>query len=729
MLRLSAARALGRSAPNSNDDICQVAGLSRRAVLGAALSPLVADAWSPARTIQPTVEAERATIEPGEDGRLRVLLAAGGEPMLLFKPAHGVWDWSKTSRLAIPVDNEGDAPLTLTLRVEDAAWQSLAGAIAIAPRTARQLTIWLAAPPPRSLGMVAGPSLAAAGLDPRTLPVTATRGVVDTARISAVRLSVWRPLVPTRLVVGPLHAAALGAQERNAYADIVDGLGQYRRGRWPEKVSLVAMLRAVNRDAAPATAPLLERDRFGGLEGAGRFAATGLFRTERQNDRWWLVTPDGHAFFSLGIDVVAPSGATYVEGREFMFRDLPARDGPLAAHWSRRDDRLGLGAQRGRRFDHGWAFDFRTANLERKFGAEWRRRWREEASARLESWGFNTIGNWSEPGLWAMHRLPYVVPLDPEAGYATVSSGADWWGPMPDPFDPKFAAAVDSMAREAAARFAADPYLVGYFVQNELSWGNAVSKDPRRRYSIAVGALAAGPESRAKAALMAQLGRTYGSPERLGQAWGISLASWHELRRAGLALAPASLDRPPVQRDFAAFTAAFAEAYFRTVGEAMRRHDPHHLYLGCRFAGAPPEAVAAAARWCDVVSFNLYQRSIADDPERWAQFRKLGKPALIGEFHFGSVDRGLFWEGVIGAGNESERGPAYARYLEAVAANPDFVGAHWFAYADEPLTGRTLDGENGHIGFVSVADVPYRGLVRAARTANAAALHRLRTQL
>src|SRR5438477_970763 len=56
-----------------------------------------------------------------------------------------------------------------------------------------------------------------------------------------------------------------------------------------------------------------------------------------------------------------------------------------------------------------------------------------------------------------------------------------------------------------------------------------------------------------------------------------------------------------------------------------------------------------------------------------------------------TVDRGLFWEGLVGVGREEERGPAYAHYLRSVANNPDFVGAHWFQYVDEPLTGRTLD--------------------------------------
>ena len=45
------------------------------------------------------------------------------------------------------------------------------------------------------------------------------------------------------------------------------------------------------------------------------------------------------------------------------------------------------------------------------------------------------------------------------------------------------------------------------------------------------------------------------------------------------------------------------------------------------------EAVEACGQWCEVVSFNLYERSIADDHDEWARFHALGKPALIGELH------------------------------------------------------------------------------------------------
>jgi hypothetical protein len=663
------------------------------------------------------VETSHATIEAQEEQRLRVVFAAEDRPALIFRPEAGAWDWSRTSRLVIPVYNPGDEALTLLLQVEDHMSRSLTGEVAIAPRTAGNLAISIGAPPPRSMGMIAGPSLAPAGLDPGTLPVTATDGAIDASEVTLVRLGMPRPSTPQTLLVGPPRVEP----DRTSYDGIVDGFGQFLPGKWPEKVSSAEMLRAKGVEEARTIAQWLaerpRRDRFGGLPEVGGFRATGFFRTEQRNGRWWLVTPEGNGFFSIGMDVIALIGETYIDGRESMFRDLPAPEGELAAHWSEHDDRGGLWPQPGRAFDHGRAFNFYTANLERKFGPDWRERWREETVQRLESWGFNTIGNWSEPDLWAMHRLPYTVPLWLE--------GEFWWGGMPDPFDPRFAVAADTTARNAAAQFGGDPWLIGYFVDNELSWRRGSSTDPREYYALAINTLARGPDSPAKSIFVAQLIETYREPERLAQAWGISLASWDGLRGEGFALPPASLDNPAVIRDLTAFTRRFAEAYFRTVAEALRRHDPDHLYLGSRFAWRTPEAVEACAHWCDVVSFNLYKRSIVDDHGEWARFHQLGKPALIGEFHFGSTDRGLFWEGIVGAGRESERGPAYARYLRAVADNPDFVGAHWFQYIDEPLTGRTLDGENAHIGFVTVADLPYVDLAAAARDANLSVLREL----
>src|SRR5215469_16965337 len=127
------------------------------------------------------VEPTHVTIETKEGQRLRVVFATEDRPALALKPKGGAWDWSWESRLIIPVENPSDEALTLQLRVEDQKLRSLTGKVAIAPRSSRNLAISISAPPPLSMGMISGPSLAPAGLDPGILPVTATNGSIDAA--------------------------------------------------------------------------------------------------------------------------------------------------------------------------------------------------------------------------------------------------------------------------------------------------------------------------------------------------------------------------------------------------------------------------------------------------------------------------------------------------------------------------------------------------------------------
>jgi len=253
----------------------------------------------------PIVETSHAAIEARDGLKLHVVFAPEAQPALLFKPARGVWDWSATSKLFIPVENPGDESVTLDLEIEDARGGSLSGDVAVAPRSVGDLAIWIEAPLPRSMGMIAGPSLRAAGLAPNTLPVTATKGSIDASHVVAVRLRVSRSAVPRHLTVGPLRVAPPSDVDRTAYDGIVDGFGQFRPGTWPEKVTSAAALRASSveeaRQLAEWRAESPKRDRFGGLQDSAHFRATGFFRTERRAGRWWLVTPEGNPFFSIGI--------------------------------------------------------------------------------------------------------------------------------------------------------------------------------------------------------------------------------------------------------------------------------------------------------------------------------------------------------------------------------------------------------------------------------------------
>ncbi len=83
------------------------------------------------------------------------------------------------------------------------------------------------------------------------------------------------------------------------------------------------------------------------------------------------------------------------------------------------------------------------------------------------------------------------------------------------------------------------------------------------------------------------------------------------------------------------------------------------------------------------------------------------------------ADSGLFSPGIVSAYDQADRARMYKKYMETVLNHPNMVGAHWFQYIDEPLTGRSYDGENANIGLVNVADIPYPELIDAAKEVNA----------
>jgi hypothetical protein len=285
---------------------------------------------------------------------------------------------------------------------------------------------------------------------------------------------------------------------------------------------------------------------------------------------------------------------------------------------------------------------------------------------------------------------------------------------MPDPFDPRFVQATEQAVAKASVDARDDPWLLGYFADNELAWAGS---GPQGRWGLALGTLAGDAKSPAKQAFIATLRKQYVAPETLATAWGIALGSWDALNVTGFVAPTPNEAHPAIERDYSAWLHRYADTYFRTVATAIRRHDPHHLFLGGRFAVNTPEAVAACAAYCDVVSFNIY----ADLPQHGfdtAAMHVLDKPVLISEFHFGSDDRGPFGKGIVSVWSESQRGEAYAKFIAAAASDPGVVGAHWFQYADQPVTGRLLDGENSHIGLVGITDIPFGGFVEAVSTAN-----------
>ena len=653
------------------------------------------------------------TIERAPQERTRLIFEPRDWPNAWFSPPAPL-DW-KGKALELETFNPSNKPLEFLVRVDDDVaadgWKGCNTAKMTALPGQKQKWLVSFGADPMSQGMRALPPFAPNGAQSVTANGAAP---LNLSHIVKWHIFLDHPSEKRTLDVAPLRLVP--AIESNLDG-IVDEFGQYTGANWPGKIHSLAELK--NAQAAEERDlklwPQLEgRDRFGGLVNGPKFAATGFFRTQKEDDKWWLVTPEGHPFWSAGVDVVQSGEPTITTGREKMFASLLQPDQPLARFGGTTNSVL-TGPQKGKT---AAMFDFYAANLWRKYSDDWKSNWEGTALARLRSWGFNTIGNWSDSALrdakYGEARLPYTATISLWGDHARVSDGQDYWGTMHDPFDPKFAADCAARVAEETARTKDDPYCLGYFVDNELSWGSSDEKDWRTRYGLALGALAADAKSPAKIAFLTVLKDKYPTIEAFNAAWKTNFASWNDLD------APFKLTDEPndaQKADLSTFLTRFANQYFRIVSQTLKKADPNHLYLGCRFAWRTPEAVQSAARWCDVVSFNIYAKRL--DAKEWAFVSDLGKPAIIGEFHMGALDRGLFHPGLVAAKDQAERAQLFHDYLQSVASNPVFVGAHWFQYTDEALTGRIYDGENYNIGFVTAADTPYPELVASARQTNA----------
>lgn len=634
---------------------------------------------------------------------LQIDFDAVERPEIEFPAAAIKSDWRPFGTLALDAKNPSDEALGFSIEVEDATGARTAAhsQFEMGRRESESYAMALNSPSPLDMGMRGEPQI------PGFRMLMEDHHPVDLARIAKIRIFLVNPKRPRTLVIDNIRLAPAVRYEK-----IVDAFGQYSRQDWPGKLKSeadFAKVREKEEAELKAHPALPDRDEFGGWASGPQLEATGFFRTAQQEGKWWLVTPSGHLFFSLGFNAITPAeGDTVVEGRERMFEWLPAAGDVLSGHYGSSHGPSPVGLKI--KLAQGRTFQFYTANLERKYGREWLEKWKSITLARLPAWGFNTIGNWSDPQLYAARRVPYTATLEVEGHFAEVPSGSDYWKRMPDPFDPAFAEAADESAKKAAAQRGGDPGCIGYFVDNELSWGSM--KNERSRDGLALGALSLDARSPAKQAFLEQLKKRYGSVEAINRAWGSRFAGW-----------PTLLDKPflPVdeviagmREDLRLFVKSFARQYFRTIRDALKKNDPNHLYLGTRFAGYTEESVEASAEFCDVMSFNIYRPRV--EPGRWSFLDNLGKPAIVGEFHMGALDRGMFHTGLVSTRDQAARAAMFTDYVFSAVDNPVFVGCHYFKYNDEPLTGRPGDGENYSIGFTTVTDSVYPEMIQAAKT-------------
>lgn len=626
------------------------------------------------------------------EGTLRIELGHEATwPGVTLKAPQDKWDLSPYEYVSLDVANRSDAPVTVYCRVDnpgaDGTEHCVTDQVSVDSGASQTLTVrifpapWKLDKPLEIIGM-------------RGNPVHA--GKIDTANVTQLVIFLTHPTEDRVIEIDAIRAGGqIEVVDASTFLPFIDEYGQYIHREWPGKVrSIAGMLTRSQEELEDLRAHTRPQawNKYGGWAEGPRLKATGFFRVQKHKGKWWLVDPLGRLFWSHGIDCVHSGDATPITDREAYYRGLPAQDSPFARFYGQ-----GSWAPHGYYSTHTpyKTYDFGRANLLRKYGEDFEAAFADITHRRFESWGVNTIANWSDERIYLLRLTPYVATIHFEA--RTLEGSEGYWGKFYDVFDPSFQDNLRKRLESERGKTADDPWCIGYFVHNELSWGDDAS--------LAVAALASPADQPAKIAFVNDLQVRYETIENLNQAWGTNHESWDALLQSRQAP-----DKDKAREDLEDFYTKTAETYFGTIRREVKRVAPKQLYLGCRFAWVNNRAALAATKFCDVVSYNRYEYSVGGLklPDN------IDMPIMIGEFHFGALDRGMFHTGLRRTESQEDRADKYRSYLESALRNPLIVGTHWFQYKDQPTTGRG-DGENYQIGFVDICDTPYPEIVQAAR--------------
>ncbi|MCX2835819.1 agarase [Microbulbifer thermotolerans] len=578
--------------------------------------------------------------------------------------------------------------------------------------------------------------------------------LLDLSGITKISFGSDGSLSNRQYTIDNIRLRANPEMDKNFLTGLLDKYGQNAKVDYEGKIHSDEELRAVvAEELAGLSGKLNEgRSKYSGWKDGPRFKSTGYFRTQKVNGKWALIDPEGYLYFSTGIDIIRLSNSSTITGYDYDQALIPARsddeviaedDQPLnrvnEKAWATRhlvsetrakmftwlpDYNDPLGNHYGYRREtqsgplkHGETFSFYSANLERRYGESYPESyldtWRKVTVDRMLDWGFTSLGNWADASFYQEERIPFVAFADIIGDFGTLSSGFDFWHPVPDPFDPRFYQRALVAAESVNQQINGSPWCMGVFFDNEQSFGRLESDE--LHYGIVINALSRdAADTPAKSAFTEILKKKYGSIEALNKAWNKQVASW-EAFAAGM---DSSISTDAQLEDYASLLFAYGDQYFGTINRAMKSIMPNHLYLGSRLPswGMPDEIVKAAAKNVDIISYNLYEEGLV--PSKWEFLAEIDKPSLIGEFSFGADDQGHFHPGIVISADQKDRGRMFRNYMYSFIDNPYFVGVHMFQYMDSPITGRAYDGENYANGFVSVTDVPYIELVKAAKEVN-----------
>ena len=417
-----------------------------------------------------------------------------------------------------------------------------------------------------------------------------------------------------------------------------------------------------------------------------RADATGFFRMVQNPDgRWWTIDPLGRGIVLLGIDHVTFWG-----------------------HWC---EKLGYSPH--------------LRKNEQKYANK--AEWEAETIGRLKTWGFNMLGAGCDP---ALNNKGFVHTVFLSMGNHLAGLGDEYditpdehrpCSAFPNVFHPDFEAFCKYRAQRMCAPNKDDPWLLGYFIDNELAWWGRGEQDTGLFNEVMKKSATHTAKLALRDVLKEQVG---GDIARFNGVWGTSLKGFDDILEL-TALPHDTATRRALKLEFLRFT---ADRYFSITSKVIREADPNHLVLGARFAGtwgAHPEVWKVSGKYCDIVTFNFYPMVDLDEGRVYTDFGKKGelttdhfttyydyvkRPMLVTEWSFPALDAGL--PSVHGAGQrfftQAERTTATKLFARTMLSLPFLLGYDYFMWVDEPALGiSTPFPEDSNYGLINEDGKPY----------------------
>lgn len=466
-----------------------------------------------------------------------------------------------------------------------------------------------------------------------------------------------------------------------------DRYGQPLDVEFPGKVHTDEELRADAERERPLLAGV-ERDLtvfdvHGGLLEAGRsFKATGYFRTEKVDGRWWLITPEGHRFFLIGSDAFHWNEGGYstpltVNGApRAELTELPSRESCPAAYMVR------------------GKVNYLGANLQRKHGVDFEAIQRDVVRKRLLSWGFNSTGKWG----WGqkLAGMPY---------FEDSAFRGCRFDRFVDMYHPDFARNAETLVAAVTARRRGDADLIAYALDNENGWERRTVEMVMKGESSPY----------ARAAFLEFLAKRRGGWEALAKSLRQEGQPREELVKRTYAMTLFTAE------EIDGFIRESSERYHRQLAALYRKYDPDHMFMGASSC-SPSHAdwIRGQLSSLDFIGVHEYNVNTLD----W--FRRLlpelaaaDKPFALLEFSFVCEQAGLrFYNAYNTCKDQRGRGLCYRHYTENVACEPLCLGFGYFIMYDQPVNRRNLGGEAHNFGLVSQQDRPYTEMIEQVKLSN-----------